>query len=68
MVISKNSQDTDLKIKLAVCMDKPPNMKHSGSVGHTIEQVLYPPRSSEGPINTHIHDEESLIFPLLSEG
>uniref|UniRef100_A0A674PEQ6 Calcium dependent secretion activator 2 n=1 Tax=Takifugu rubripes TaxID=31033 RepID=A0A674PEQ6_TAKRU len=30
MVIPKNSQDTDLKIKLAVCMDKPPNMKHSG--------------------------------------
>ncbi|XP_053498037.1 calcium-dependent secretion activator 2 isoform X1 [Ictalurus furcatus] len=30
MVIPKNSQDTDLKIKLAVRMDKPPNMKHSG--------------------------------------
>uniref|UniRef100_A0AAR2LB35 MHD1 domain-containing protein n=1 Tax=Pygocentrus nattereri TaxID=42514 RepID=A0AAR2LB35_PYGNA len=32
MVIPKNSQDTDLKIKLAVRMDKPPNMKHSGYV------------------------------------
>lgn len=30
MVVPKNSQDTDLKIKLAVRMDKPPNMKHSG--------------------------------------
>uniref|UniRef100_A0AAQ5XGQ4 Calcium dependent secretion activator 2 n=1 Tax=Amphiprion ocellaris TaxID=80972 RepID=A0AAQ5XGQ4_AMPOC len=30
MVIPKNSQDTELKIKLAVRMDKPPNMKHSG--------------------------------------
>ncbi|XP_064846023.1 calcium-dependent secretion activator 2 isoform X3 [Oncorhynchus masou masou] len=30
MVVSKNSQDTELKIKLAVRMDKPPNMKHSG--------------------------------------
>ncbi|XP_046715052.1 calcium-dependent secretion activator 2 isoform X4 [Silurus meridionalis] len=30
MIIPKNSQDTDLKIKLAVRMDKPPNMKHSG--------------------------------------
>lgn len=30
MVVPKNSQDTDLKIKLAVRMDKPPNVKHSG--------------------------------------
>lgn len=30
MVVPKNSQDVDLKIKLAVRMDKPPNMKHSG--------------------------------------
>ncbi|XP_067446971.1 calcium-dependent secretion activator 2 isoform X3 [Thunnus thynnus] len=30
MVVPKNSQDTELKIKLAVRMDKPPNMKHSG--------------------------------------
>lgn len=30
MVVPKNSQDTHLKIKLAVRMDKPPNMKHSG--------------------------------------
>ncbi|MBN3300898.1 CAPS2 protein, partial [Amia calva] len=30
MVVPKNSQDSDLKIKLAVRMDKPPNMKHSG--------------------------------------
>ncbi|XP_063302896.1 calcium-dependent secretion activator 2 isoform X3 [Pelobates fuscus] len=30
MVVPKNSQDTDLKIKLAVRMDKPPHMKHSG--------------------------------------
>ncbi|XP_059192118.1 calcium-dependent secretion activator 2 isoform X2 [Centropristis striata] len=30
MVIPKNSQDSELKIKLAVRMDKPPNMKHSG--------------------------------------
>ncbi|KAF4081395.1 hypothetical protein AMELA_G00160880 [Ameiurus melas] len=30
MIIPKNSQDIDLKIKLAVRMDKPPNMKHSG--------------------------------------
>ncbi|CAB1331587.1 unnamed protein product, partial [Coregonus sp. 'balchen'] len=29
MVVSKNSQDAELKIKLAVRMDKPPNMKHS---------------------------------------
>ncbi|XP_061578202.1 calcium-dependent secretion activator 2 isoform X2 [Cololabis saira] len=30
MVVPKNSQDTDLRIKLAVRMDKPANMKHSG--------------------------------------
>ncbi|XP_054881397.1 calcium-dependent secretion activator 2 isoform X2 [Poeciliopsis prolifica] len=30
MAVPKNSQDTDLMIKLAVRMDKPPNMKHSG--------------------------------------
>uniref|UniRef100_A0ABK0M5E5 Calcium dependent secretion activator 2 n=1 Tax=Rattus norvegicus TaxID=10116 RepID=A0ABK0M5E5_RAT len=30
MVVPKNSQDSDLKIKLAVRMDKPPHMKHSG--------------------------------------
>ncbi|XP_030586800.1 calcium-dependent secretion activator 2 isoform X3 [Archocentrus centrarchus] len=30
MVIPKNSQDKELKIKLVVRMDKPPNMKHSG--------------------------------------
>uniref|UniRef100_A0A672REK2 Calcium dependent secretion activator 2 n=1 Tax=Sinocyclocheilus grahami TaxID=75366 RepID=A0A672REK2_SINGR len=30
MVVPKNSQDVDLKIKLVVRMDKPPNMKHSG--------------------------------------
>ncbi|KAM8861283.1 calcium-dependent secretion activator 2 isoform 2-T2 [Synchiropus picturatus] len=30
MVVPKNSQDTELKIKLAIRMDKPPNMKHSG--------------------------------------
>ncbi|XP_071261636.1 calcium-dependent secretion activator 2 isoform X1 [Salvelinus alpinus] len=30
MVVSKSSQDSELKIKLAVRMDKPPNMKHSG--------------------------------------
>ncbi|XP_047452351.1 calcium-dependent secretion activator 2 isoform X3 [Mugil cephalus] len=30
MVVPKNSQDTELKIKLAVRMDKPPNMKHCG--------------------------------------
>ncbi|XP_041651835.1 calcium-dependent secretion activator 2 isoform X2 [Cheilinus undulatus] len=30
MVVPKNSQDSELKIKLAVRMDKPPNMKHSG--------------------------------------
>uniref|UniRef100_H3CYI5 Calcium dependent secretion activator 2 n=1 Tax=Tetraodon nigroviridis TaxID=99883 RepID=H3CYI5_TETNG len=30
MAVPKNSPDTELKIKLAVRMDKPPNMKHSG--------------------------------------
>uniref|UniRef100_A0A3B3QCZ3 Calcium dependent secretion activator 2 n=1 Tax=Paramormyrops kingsleyae TaxID=1676925 RepID=A0A3B3QCZ3_9TELE len=30
MAVPKNSPDTDLRIKLAVRMDKPPNMKHSG--------------------------------------
>lgn len=32
MIVPKNSQDTELKLKLAVRMDKPPNMKHSGWV------------------------------------
>ncbi|XP_061898948.1 calcium-dependent secretion activator 2-like isoform X3 [Entelurus aequoreus] len=39
MVVPKNSQDTELKIKLAVRMDKPPNMKHSGylyALGHRV--------------------------------
>ncbi|XP_041444463.1 calcium-dependent secretion activator 2 isoform X3 [Xenopus laevis] len=30
MIVTKHSQDTDLKIKLAIRMDKPPHMKHSG--------------------------------------
>ncbi|XP_040267614.1 calcium-dependent secretion activator 2 isoform X3 [Bufo bufo] len=30
MTVPKHSQDTDLKIKLAVRTDKPPHMKHSG--------------------------------------
>ena len=30
MTVPKNSQDSDLKIKLAVRMDKPAHMKHSG--------------------------------------
>ncbi|XP_056596321.1 calcium-dependent secretion activator 2 isoform X9 [Triplophysa dalaica] len=30
MLVPKNSQDVDLKIKLAVRINKPPNMKHSG--------------------------------------
>ncbi|XP_047201844.1 calcium-dependent secretion activator 2 [Girardinichthys multiradiatus] len=39
MVVPKNSQDTDLRIKLAVRMGKPPNMKHSGylyGLGHRV--------------------------------
>ncbi|XP_068458665.1 calcium-dependent secretion activator 2 isoform X2 [Clinocottus analis] len=32
MLVPKSSQDSELKIKLAVRMDKPPNMKHSGYV------------------------------------
>nr|XP_060633725.1 calcium-dependent secretion activator 2 isoform X6 [Anolis sagrei ordinatus] len=30
MIVPKNSQDSDLRIKLAVRMDKPPHMKHCG--------------------------------------
>lgn len=40
MVIPKNSQDTDLKIKLAVRMDKPPNMKHSGYVNPLVSKMM----------------------------
>ncbi|GLD71577.1 calcium-dependent secretion activator 2 isoform X1 [Lates japonicus] len=40
MVVPKNSQDTELKIKLAVRMDKPPNMKHSGYL-YTLGQRVW---------------------------
>ncbi|XP_035013447.1 calcium-dependent secretion activator 2 isoform X2 [Hippoglossus stenolepis] len=40
MVVAKNSQDTELKIKLAVRMDKPPNMKHSGYL-YTLGQRVW---------------------------
>ncbi|XP_037109726.1 calcium-dependent secretion activator 2 isoform X1 [Syngnathus acus] len=39
MQVPKNSQDVELRIKLAVRMDKPPNMKHSGylyALGHRV--------------------------------
>ncbi|XP_049578299.1 calcium-dependent secretion activator 2 isoform X6 [Syngnathus scovelli] len=39
MQVPKNSQDPELRIKLAVRMDKPPNMKHSGylyALGHRV--------------------------------
>ncbi|XP_077373922.1 calcium-dependent secretion activator 2-like [Festucalex cinctus] len=39
MLVPKNSQDGELRIKLAVRMDKPPNMKHSGylyALGHRV--------------------------------
>ncbi|XP_068169496.1 calcium-dependent secretion activator 2-like isoform X1 [Antennarius striatus] len=40
MVIPKNSQDTDLTIKLAIRMDKPPNMKHCGHL-YTLGQRVW---------------------------
>ncbi|XP_050929157.1 calcium-dependent secretion activator 2 isoform X3 [Lates calcarifer] len=40
MVVPKNSQDNELKIKLAVRMDKPPNMKHSGYL-YTLGQRVW---------------------------
>ncbi|XP_078273048.1 calcium-dependent secretion activator 2 isoform X7 [Rhinoraja longicauda] len=40
MVTPKNSQDSDLKIKLAVKMDKPPNMKHCGYL-HALGQKVW---------------------------
>ncbi|OXB71358.1 UNVERIFIED_CONTAM: hypothetical protein H355_014035, partial [Colinus virginianus] len=45
MIVPKNSQDSDLKIKLAVRMDKPPHMKHCGedcnSIAHPIDTIKY---------------------------
>ncbi|XP_032893513.1 calcium-dependent secretion activator 2 isoform X1 [Amblyraja radiata] len=40
MVTPKNSQDSDLKMKLAVKMDKPPNMKHCGYL-HALGQKVW---------------------------
>ncbi|XP_056271706.1 calcium-dependent secretion activator 2 isoform X2 [Pseudoliparis swirei] len=39
MVVPKSSQDAELRIKLAVRMDKPPNMKHSGYVSAVGQRV-----------------------------
>ncbi|CAL8360394.1 unnamed protein product [Lota lota] len=40
MTVSKNSPDSDLRIKLAVRMDKPPNMKHCGYL-HALGQRVW---------------------------
>ncbi|KAM5172804.1 calcium-dependent secretion activator 2 isoform 2-T2 [Mantella aurantiaca] len=40
MSVAKNSQDADLKIKLALRMDKPPHMKHSGYL-HAVGQKVW---------------------------
>ncbi|XP_051917298.1 LOW QUALITY PROTEIN: calcium-dependent secretion activator 2 [Hippocampus zosterae] len=40
MLVPKNSQDAELKIKLAVRMDKPPNVKHSGYL-HALGQRVW---------------------------
>ncbi|KAG8012391.1 Calcium-dependent secretion activator 2, partial [Nibea albiflora] len=61
MVVPKNSQDTELKIKLAVRMDKPPNMKHSGEGDLSSSAVLpdfTPPPSSLLQEPTECHYDE----------
>ncbi|KAM4602008.1 calcium-dependent secretion activator 2 isoform 2-T2 [Polymixia lowei] len=40
MVVPKSSQDTELRIKLAVRVDKPPNMKHCGYL-YTLGQRVW---------------------------
>ncbi|KAJ4923001.1 hypothetical protein JOQ06_021702, partial [Pogonophryne albipinna] len=61
MVVPKSSQDSELKIKLAVRMDKPPNMKHSGRTNG-----LTSVRPEEPYVDPHVDPQLCIVAQFVS--